>query len=63
MTTVIEMYNEDDNTINHHGFQRDVKAKGNEIAEKVKFRAWNMSLTDYYTYVSDSKVQEKDENG
>ena len=63
MTTVIEMYNEDDNTINHHGFQRDVKAKGNEIEEKVKFRAWNMSLTDYYTYVSDSKVQEKDENG
>ena len=29
------MYNEDDNTINHHGFQRDVKAKGNEIEEKV----------------------------
>ena len=36
MTTIVELYNEDDNTINHHGFNRDVQAKGNKIEEKVK---------------------------
>ena len=25
MTTVAELYNEDDHTINHHGFKRNVK--------------------------------------
>lgn len=36
LTTIVELYNEDDNTINHHGFNRDVQAKGNKIEEKVK---------------------------
>ena len=27
MTTVAELYNEDDHTVNHHGFSRNVKEK------------------------------------
>ena len=27
MTTVAELYNEDDHTVNHHGFSRNVKGE------------------------------------
>ena len=35
LTTIAEIYNEDDHTINHHGFERNVKDTGREDELKV----------------------------
>ena len=35
MTTVAELYNEDDHTINHHGFKRNVKEEDQRLGKKV----------------------------
>ena len=35
LTTVSELYNGDDHTVNPHGFQRNVKEKENAIETKV----------------------------
>ena len=40
LTTIAELYNEDDNTINHHGFTRKVGME----KEKVKIYQANMTL-------------------
>ena len=37
LTTIAEIYNEDDHTINHHGFDRNVKGKG-KIDETKPFK-------------------------
>ena len=36
MTTVAELYNEDDHTINHHGFKRNVKEEDRGLGTKVR---------------------------
>ena len=38
LTTIAEIYNEDDHTINHHGFERNVKDTGRENELKVDSR-------------------------
>ena len=43
LTTVAELYNEDDSVINHHGFERNVNKEDNERKLQVsKFRKRNM---------------------
>ena len=36
LTTIAELYNEGDNTVNHHGFARQVEREGNESEKKVQ---------------------------
>ena len=36
LTTVAELYNDGDNTVNHHGFARQVEREGTESEKKVQ---------------------------
>ena len=40
LTTIVELYNEGDDIVNHHGFQRQVK-NGKEVQAKAKYLVTN----------------------
>ena len=42
LTTIAEIYNEDDHTINHHGFERNVKDTGRE--DELKVCMWTVYI-------------------
>ena len=53
LTTVAELYNEDDSVINHHGFERDVKMEDKERKLQVsKFRKRNMMAKFIGKYIN-----------